>query len=90
MSVDLPDGGELLVPLGDEEVVHPSGDGRVYSVRWAQDDEGRLVVLDCVLKQTSTAAEAAATPAAAVLPRRLSDKQDDSSLDQQQQRRRLL
>jgi hypothetical protein len=47
VSVDLPDGGELLVPLGEELVQHPTADGRWFEVRWAQDDEGRLVVLDC-------------------------------------------
>lgn len=51
VPVDLPDGGELLVPLGEEEVMHPSGDGRSYRIKWAQDDEGRLVVLDCSLAQ---------------------------------------
>jgi hypothetical protein len=29
--------------------MHPSGDGRSYRVKWAQDDAGRLVVLDCAL-----------------------------------------
>lgn len=47
VSVDLPDGGELLVPLGEELVQAPTADGRWFEVRWAQDDEGRLVVLDC-------------------------------------------
>jgi hypothetical protein len=51
VPVELPDGGELLVPLGEEEVMHPSGDGRSYRVKWAQDDAGRLVVLDCTLAQ---------------------------------------
>ncbi|KAF6264706.1 hypothetical protein COO60DRAFT_16234 [Scenedesmus sp. NREL 46B-D3] len=51
VAVDLPDGGQLLVPLGEEEVRHPSGDGRSYAVKWAQDDAGRLVVLDCTLVQ---------------------------------------
>jgi hypothetical protein len=49
VRVDLPDGGGLLVPLGEEEVMHPSGDGRSYRLKWAQDDAGRLVVLDCSL-----------------------------------------
>jgi hypothetical protein len=50
VPVEAPDGGgELLVPLGEEEVLHPSGDGRSYRVKWAQDDAGRLVVLDCTL-----------------------------------------
>uniref|UniRef100_A0A383W084 ABC transporter domain-containing protein n=1 Tax=Tetradesmus obliquus TaxID=3088 RepID=A0A383W084_TETOB len=52
VPVEAPDGGrELLVPLGEEEVMHPSGDGRSYRVKWAQDDAGRLVVLDVTLAQ---------------------------------------
>jgi hypothetical protein len=65
VPVDLPEGGELLVPLGEEVVPHPSGDGRTYTIKWAQDDEGRLVVLDCQLAQgTVSSASTAATPAA--------------------------
>jgi hypothetical protein len=30
---------------------HPSGDGRQYTVKWAQDDEGRLFVLGCTQLQ---------------------------------------
>jgi hypothetical protein len=47
-AVDLPDGSQLQVPLGQEgPFPHPSGDGRQYIVKWAQDDEGRLLVLGC-------------------------------------------
>ena len=44
-TVELPDGGELEVPLGEDRAVHPET-GVQYSVKWAQDDAGRLVVLD--------------------------------------------
>jgi hypothetical protein len=38
----------LHVPLVDEgPFPHPSGDGRQFTVKWAQDDEGRLLVLGC-------------------------------------------
>jgi len=51
VCVDLPDGGSLMVPLGEEEVVAPGGSGRTYSIKWSQDDAGRLVVLSCTAKQ---------------------------------------
>lgn len=37
-----------MVPLGEEEVVGP--DATLYAIKWAQDDEGRLVVLSCTAK----------------------------------------
>lgn len=49
VCVDLPGGsGRLMVPLGEEEVVGP--DATLYAIKWAQDDEGRLVVLSCTAK----------------------------------------
>ncbi|KAI8472921.1 MAG: hypothetical protein J3K34DRAFT_383970 [Monoraphidium minutum] len=45
VEVPLPDGGVLHVALGQEEAANPA-DGRVYAIKWAQDDAGRLVVLD--------------------------------------------
>jgi hypothetical protein len=49
VCVDLPGGcGRLMVPLGEEEVVGP--DSTLYGIKWAQDDEGRLVVLSCTPK----------------------------------------
>jgi hypothetical protein len=51
-AVDLPDGSQLHVPLGEEgPFPHPSGDGRQYTVKWAQDDEGKLLVLGCTQLQ---------------------------------------
>ena len=69
MSVDIPDSdGQLLVPLGQETAPHPSGDGSSYVIKWSQDDEGRLVVLDVKLvhaKRNLAAAAAAAAGAPA-------------------------
>ena len=45
VEVPLPCGGALRVALGQERAVS-AADGRVYAVKWAQDDAGRLVVLD--------------------------------------------
>ena len=45
VEVPLPDGGVLHVALGQEQGVSPA-DGRAYAIKWAQDDAGRLVVLD--------------------------------------------
>ncbi|KAF8060280.1 ABCA2 [Scenedesmus sp. PABB004] len=48
VAVDLPGGGTLQVPLGDEGPFEvPGGGGRTVRVAWGQDDEGRLVVVDC-------------------------------------------
>jgi hypothetical protein len=44
-TVELPDGGELEVPLGEDSAIHPET-GVTYSIKWAQDDAGQLVVLD--------------------------------------------
>lgn len=47
VTVPLPGGqGEFKVPLGDEQAFNPA-DGKTYRLKWAQDDDGRLVVLDC-------------------------------------------
>jgi hypothetical protein len=45
VEVPLPDGGALHVALGQEQAVN-AADGREYGIKWAQDDAGRLVVLD--------------------------------------------
>jgi hypothetical protein len=45
VDVPLPDGGSLRVALGQDQGVNPA-DGRVYAIKWVQDDQGRLVVLD--------------------------------------------
>ncbi|WIA44552.1 hypothetical protein OEZ86_007282 [Tetradesmus obliquus] len=53
-TVDLPDGsGHLQVPLGQEgPFPHPTpGDDRQFVVKWAQDDEGWLLVLGCTEMQ---------------------------------------
>jgi hypothetical protein len=49
--LELPDGGgSIMVPLAQEEATH-SGSGKTYTVKWAQDDAGRLVVLSVAPKQ---------------------------------------
>ncbi|KAI8468323.1 MAG: hypothetical protein J3K34DRAFT_523031 [Monoraphidium minutum] len=45
VEVPLPDGGVLHVALGQDQGVS-AADGRAYAIKWAQDDAGRLVVLD--------------------------------------------
>jgi hypothetical protein len=45
VEVPLPEGGALHVALGQDRGVNPA-DGRAYAIKWAQDDAGRLVVLD--------------------------------------------
>lgn len=45
MEIPLPDGGLLHVALGQDQAINPA-DSRVYAIKWAQDDAGRLVVLD--------------------------------------------
>ncbi|GBF93217.1 ABC transporter A family member [Raphidocelis subcapitata] len=45
IEVPLPDGGALRVSLGQDRAANPA-DGREYAIKWAQDDSGRLVVLD--------------------------------------------
>jgi hypothetical protein len=45
VDVPLPDGGSLRVALGQDQGVN-AADGRVYAIKWVQDDQGRLVVLD--------------------------------------------
>jgi hypothetical protein len=79
VPVDLPDGGELLVPLGEEEVMHPSGDGRSYRVKWAQDDAGRLVVLDCALVQQQQQQQQVLRPQAQQQPQLLHSNSLDSA-----------
>jgi hypothetical protein len=79
VPVDLPDGGELLVPLGEEEVLHPSGDGRSYRVKWAQDDAGRLVVLNCVLVQEQQQQQQVLRPQAQQQPQLLHTNSLDSA-----------
>jgi len=45
VEVPLPDGGVLQIAIGQDQGVNPA-DGRMYAIKWAQDDAGRLVVLD--------------------------------------------
>ncbi len=45
VEVPLPDGGVLQATLGQDHTINPA-DGREYAIKWAQDDAGRLVVLD--------------------------------------------
>jgi len=44
LQVHLDDGSTVAVPLGQERV---EAHGVTYAVKWAQDDDGRLVVLTC-------------------------------------------
>jgi hypothetical protein len=48
VDVELPDGSTLHAPLGQEEVEHPAGTGIMYQLMWAQDEAGRLVVLQAL------------------------------------------
>lgn len=48
VDVELPDGSTLHAPLGQEEVEHPAGSGIMYQLMWAQDEAGRLVVLQAL------------------------------------------
>jgi hypothetical protein len=78
VDVPLPDGAVLQVALGQERCANPA-DGREYSIKWAQDDAGHLVVLDVLPlgpAQTSSAGAggpgggAAARPSGAGVRRR--------------------
>eukprot|EP00798_Chlamydomonas_sp_ICE-L_P014424 gene14424-20430_t len=46
-DVQLPDGTILRVPLNEEFVLNPQ-DNQPYRIFWGTDEEGRLVVMDCI------------------------------------------
>jgi hypothetical protein len=49
VTADLPDDlGTIEVALGEETITHPDT-GVTYEVKWAQDEAGRLVVLELVV-----------------------------------------
>ncbi|KAK9805624.1 hypothetical protein WJX72_008643 [[Myrmecia] bisecta] len=55
----LDDGHQLKVPIGEETATHPVN-GSIYRIKWAQDDAGRLQILEWHLQDSLSSVTATA------------------------------